>query len=206
MLHAIDRIYYINLTHRRDRNEQIQDEFRKMGIPSTQYERFSAIHHREIGGVGCGRSHIAILEDALRKGYNQIMVFEDDFMFCVRPEEFRRGMENLQSMNDWDVCMLAYNMYESEDLQPPTPDFKRVKYAQTVSGYVIRRHYFQKLIDCFKYAVENFEQTNYHWLYAIDVVWKSLQEQDRWICFNPRFGKQRPSFSDCSNTFSDVDW
>lgn len=203
MLSNIDRIYYINLTHRRDRNEQIQDEFRKMGI--SNYERFSAIHHKEIGGVGCGRSHIAVLEDAIKKGYEQIMVFEDDFMFCISPQVFHEGMENLKSM-EYDVCMLSYNMYESEELTPPSTQFKHVKYAQTVSGYIIRRHYFQKLIDCFKYAVENFEQTNYHWLYAIDVVWRGLQEQDRWIYFHPRFGKQRASFSDCSNTFNDVEW
>ena len=174
-----------------------------MKIPTSKYERFSAIHHKEIGGVGCGRSHIAILEDALQKGYEQIMIFEDDFIFCVSPDEFHNSLQYLTNM-EYDVCMLSYNLYEY--MNTHNPNFRKVLYAQTASGYIIKRHYFQKLIDCFKYAVENFEKTNYHWLYAIDVVWKTLQETDNWICFEPRIGKQRASFSDCSNTFCDVHW
>lgn len=203
MLSNIDKIYYINLAHRRDRNEQILYEFRKMNIPQTKYERFNAIHHKEIGGVGCGRSHAAVLEDALQKGYQQIMVIEDDFQFCVTAPEFYSAIDKLNQM-EYDVCLMAYCMKESAETN--TPNFRKVLEAQTTSGYIIKRHYFQKLIDVFREAADNFERTNYHWMHAIDVMWKPLQRADNWICFYPRLGKQRPSFSDCSNTFNSDDW
>ena len=203
MLSNIDKIYYINLAHRRDRNEQILYEFRKMEIPPEKIERFNAIHHKTIGGVGCGRSHIAVLEDALQKGYQQIIVFEDDFQFCVDAPKFHTAIESLAQM-EYDVCMMSYHLFESIEIG--SPNFRKVIEAQTVSGYIIKRHYFQKLIDVFREAADNFERTNYHWLHAIDVMWKPLQRHDNWICFHPRLGKQRPSFSDCSQTFNDVDW
>lgn len=197
----IDHIYYINLDHRTDRNEQILGEFARMGI--EHYERFPAIYHKEIGGVGCGRSHIAVLEDALQKGYKQILVFEDDFMFCVEPEEFATAMAALKT-TDFDVCLLAYHLYDS--VETDNPMFRKILNAETVSGYIIKLEYYQKLIDVFKEGVDAFEQTNHHWLYAIDVVWKKLQCQDHWICFQPRIGKQRESYSDCSNTINSEDW
>ena len=201
---SIDHIYYINLEHRRDRNEEILDEFRKMEIPPTKYERFSAIYHNTIGGVGCGRSHVAVLEDAIKKGYKQIMVFEDDFQFCVSTAaEFQNAMQKLETM-EYDVCLMSY--HTEEFAETDNPHFRKVISATTTSGYIIKCHYFQKLADVFREASDNFEKTNYHWLYAIDVMWKPLQRADNWICFHPRLGKQRPSFSDCSQTYSSVDW
>ena len=43
-----------------------------------------------------------------------------------------------------------------------------------------------------------------HYLYANDQYWKSLKKKDNWVttvCINPRFGKQRPSYSDNANYF-----
>jgi hypothetical protein len=47
---------------------------------------------------------------------------------------------------------------------------------------------------------------DHHWLYAIDVAWKKLQKRDLWYCFNPRLGKQGPSYSDYGNTYNQEDW
>jgi NADPH-dependent curcumin reductase CurA len=76
----------------------------------------------------------------------------------------------------------------------------------SMTGYIINDHYYDTLIAVFEDAIPKFEQTNHHWLYAIDVAWKVLQRRDTWYCFSPRIGKQRPSFSDCGNCYSDVDW
>ena len=40
------------------------------------------------------------------------------------------------------------------------------------------------------------EQTNHHWLYANDHVWKRLQPPHHWFYFKKRIGKQRESYSD----------
>lgn len=209
----IDRIFYINLDHREDRRREIENELRKMDIISHDehnpdnkliFERFSAIKHDTIGGVGCGKSHIGVLNLAKERNYSTIIILEDDFMFTVTKEEFHKQLCYLDGVY-MDVCLLSGNLmnYNHSGL---TPNLYRLFKAQTTSGYFIQCRYNDTLIDCFQSAIENFERTNHHWLYAIDVAWHKLQVIDPWYALKTKIGKQRPSHSDCSNTFCDVEW
>jgi len=194
----IDRIFYINLDHRTDRRGEIEAELNSMGLV---YERFPAVRHETIGGVGCGRSHVGVLKLAKERGYKRIMVLEDDFIFTADPHDSVSKLHNVS----FDVCLLSYNLFNATE-SAEHPFLQRVHEAQTTSGYIINDHYYDTLIAVFEDAIPKFEQTNHHWLYAIDVAWKVLQRRDTWYCFSPRIGKQRPSFSDCGNCYSDVDW
>jgi GR25 family glycosyltransferase involved in LPS biosynthesis len=194
----IDCIFYINLDHRTDRKCEIEGELNSMGLP---YERFAAIRHETIGGVGCGRSHVGVLKLAKERGYKRIMVLEDDFMFTSNPHDALSKLDDVS----FDVCLLSYNLFQSSE-STEYPFLHRVHEAQTTSGYIINAHYYDALIAVFEDAIPKFEQTNHHWLYAIDVAWKVLQRRDTWYCFSPRIGKQRPSYSDCGNCYSEVDW
>ena len=205
MIHRImsfERIFYINLEHRTDRRAEIEGELDKMGLAHS-FERFPAIRHETIGGVGCGRSHIEVLKLAKEHGYKQILVLEDEFMFTVDKHEFEQGLAQLSSI-PFDVCLLSYNLQGSRETEYPF--LKKVLEAQTTSGYIINSHYYDALIQVFSDAVIGFEHTNYHWIYAIDVAWKTLQSRDTWYCVSPRLGKQRPSYSDCGNCLNDSDW
>ena len=194
----IDRIFYINLDHRTDRRCEIEGELNSMGLA---YERFPAVRHETIGGVGCGRSHVGVLKLAKERGYKRIMVLEDDFMFTADPHDSVSKLRNV----GFDVCLLSYNLFNAVE-SAEHPFLQRVHEAQTTSGYIINEHYYDTLIDVFEDAIPKVEQTNHHWLYAIDVAWKVLQRRDTWYCFTPRIGKQRPSYSDCGNCYSEVDW
>jgi glycosyl transferase family 25 len=199
----VDHIFYINLDHRKDRDLEIQEELIKYDIQG--YEKFSGILHEKIGGVGCGKSHVEVLKLAKERGYKSIMILEDDFMFQVSKDEFYNAMENLNQVESFDICLLSFYLIDSRECER-YPFLRKVIEAQTTSGYIINEHYYDTLIRIFDEAIVLFENTNYHWLYAIDVAWKQLQIKDNWYCFVPRLGKQRPSYSDCGNTFSHVEW
>lgn len=197
----IDKIFYINLDHRTDRNIEIQRELENNGF--SNYERFSAIHHPTIGGVGCGRSHIEVLQIAKERGYRCVMILEDDFMFTETPDNSKRLLSKLENLK-FDVCLLSYNLLDSQ-----TTDCEfliKINKAQTTSGYVVNQHYYDTLIRTFEKATKKFEETNHHWVYAIDIAWNILQEMHTWYGFSPKLGKQRPSHSDCGNCFSEVEW
>jgi len=209
----IDRIFYINLDSRTDRRQEIESELKKMDIIShdipnpdnkLEFERFSAIKHDTIGGVGCGKSHIGVLKLAKARGYSTIIILEDDFIFTVSKEEFYKGLENIHGVY-MDVCLLSGNIINCKTSEF-NPNLNRLFQAQTTSGYLIHCRYNDTLIKCFEEAVTDFERTNHHWLYAIDVAWIKLQRVDPWYVLKNKFGKQRPSHSDCSNTFCDVEW
>jgi GR25 family glycosyltransferase involved in LPS biosynthesis len=197
----IDKIFYINLEHRDDRRKEIEKELNNFNLP---YERFPAILHPTIGGVGCGKSHIEVLKLAKSRGYKRVMILEDDFMFTVSKEQFECNLSKLDNVK-FDVCLISYHLIDSINSNS-YPFLRKVNEAQTTSGYIINDNYYDILIDLFSSAVINFEATNQHWLYAIDVAWKKLQKRDLWYCFNPRLGKQRPSYSDCGNTYNQEDW
>ena len=193
----LDRVFFINLDHRTDRLAEIEGEIESHKMTYLS-ERFSAIRHETIGGVGCGKSHIEVLKLAKERGYSRILILEDDFMFT---SNFDDRIDDLE----FDVCFLSsdlmtFSVHEDYDF------LYRVREAQTASGYIVNSHYYDELIRVFSEAVVMFEETNCHWLYAIDVAWKTLQARDNWVCLNPRIGKQRPSYSDCGNTFSETEW
>jgi len=202
----IDHIFYINLSKRYDRRVEIETELNKMGL---KYERFNAISRTE-GFIGCSLSHLEVLKLAKKRGYKNVLILEDDFTFLVSKEELNRRLNLFFNMvPDYDVFMLSYNLREHADmpaLDHPEVDFtmKRVLYAQTASGYVVNSSYYDKLIELYEWAFPLLEQTHTHWVYMNDVVWKCLQEKDKWYCIDPRIGKQRPSYSDLGG--SDVDY
>jgi len=199
------KVFYINLDRRPDRRAHIEHQLEQMGFDS--YERFPAIDRPGQGIVGCGYSHLAVLKLARERNYPNVLIFEDDFTFVVSPEQFSETITAFFESpvgQDYDVCMLGYNLRDY-DLCPDTPFMTRVRYAQTASGYLVHSRYYDALIELYEHAIPLLEKTGQHWVYANDVVWKSLQAKDRWFCFTQRFGRQIDGFSDNANCYMKYD-
>jgi glycosyl transferase, family 25 len=193
---GIGGVFYINLDHRQDRKEQIEGELTAMGLP---FERFPAIKDTP-GIVGCNKSHLAVLKEAQRRGYESVLIFEDDFQFIVDKETFWKLMhEAAKSLSSFDVIMLGYNM---EDSEPHSDVLDRVIEAMTTSAYIIHSKMYDDLISLYEWATPLFEKTKKHDIYALDKVWKRLQPTSEWYAFKTRIGLQRPSWSDCWNNWS----
>ena len=61
-LDDIKHAFYINLEHRKDRKEHVEEQLSKVGINAN---RFNAIK-MENGAIGCSMSHLKILQDAYK--------------------------------------------------------------------------------------------------------------------------------------------
>lgn len=194
----IDKIMYINLDKRTDRREEIEKELNQFELP---YERFSAIESH-MGCVGCGKSHLSILKIAKEQGYKNILILEDDFTFLVSKEELENNLSLFFENNiPFDVCLLSYNVLQCKLTQYPF--LKKGVNVQTTSGYIVNNHYYDKLIEVWENTLPFLEQTNNKYEYAIDMTWKKYQPNDNWYLFSQRIGKQRPSYSDIENNFTD---
>ena len=75
--------------------------------------------------------------------------------------------------------------------------------VQTASGYIVNNHYYDKLIEVWENTLPLLEQTHNTFLYANDMSWKIYQPHDNWYLFSQRIGKQRDSYSDNENRFTD---
>jgi GR25 family glycosyltransferase involved in LPS biosynthesis len=135
MSHYLDKIFFINLDNRVDKREQIEKEFDKMNW--TNYERYSGISTPDFGILGCSISHLNVLKIAKERNYQNILIFEDDFMFLVSKEVVNDNISKLFDNNVvFDICMLSYKIIKTES--HPKYDFLlKVFDGQTASGYII---------------------------------------------------------------------
>jgi len=189
----IAKVLYINLEYRSDRRTQIEGELASVGLSG---ERFSAIR-RQPGYIGCMESHLAALEYAKASGFQNVLLFEDDFQFIVDRSTFNKELTDFFNLEiPYDVLMISYN-----DLKPtPLNDvITKAIDVQTASGYLVHERFYDTLIANWKHALPLLVQTDKHWLYSCDQSWKTLQPGADWFCLKRRIGMQRSSYSDIAN-------
>ena len=193
-MNHIDKVVYINLQKRPERRQHIEQLLDEYNIEST---RFDAIEH-SFGLYGCGQSHLAVLKMARDNGWQNILILEDDILFNLTKEEFQHNIERLFSEGpEFDVFMLDINLQRSESC--PYDWLTRVKYAHCAGAYIVKSHYYQKLIDLYEWALPLLLHTGAHWIYANDAVWGKLQETDQWYTFKEQICRQMAGYSDTKN-------
>lgn len=205
-LNRFDRIFYINLFHRKDRKEQIESQLKHLGVSKDKIIRIEACHNILNGHKGCAKSHIDALDLAIKYRLDNVLILEDDMVFSKVQSEVNDYIERFFTFikNEWDVFFLATNVIEYE---ATSFDFiKRVKKSMCAHAYAINRSYFSKLRHCFAQAYEAmgddevFMDTEHK---AIDKCWMSLQNFDRWYIGQTPLGYQAKSYSDIEHKVRD---
>ena len=142
---------------------------------------------------------------AKEKGYKNILIFEDDFIFTVSKEVFEEQIDLLFNSKNasgepftFDVCLLSYNLIQSEPCKE-YPFLKKILDVQTTSGYIINETMYDIFIDLYSWTLPFLTRTRKHWIYTIDKIWKILQTIKQWYCFDIRIGKQRQFYINSDN-------
>ena len=195
----VDRIVYINLDHREDRRTHMKSVFEKGKIPEEKLQRFPAVLFKP-GIIGCAKSHVAVLKMAKENDWNSILILEDDIEW-VNFEENYKKLEEL-SKTDYDVCVVSGAYIETKGI--------KVLKSYTTGAYIVKKHYYDKLIQCFEESLNKltapagfpFQKVditsrvmNDHDNH-FDVYWNRLQRADNWIGIIPSMAKQINSYSD----------
>ena len=193
-LDKIDKIYYINLEHRKDRDIEIRGELSKIDPTFKKIERFNAISH-DNGAIGCALSHIAVLEDAIKHNYENIIVFEDDFELIVPVKIFNKYMNNLfDTVDDFNICTISSNIFKYNEYIPGIIELLN---AQTTSSFIVNKQFFHTLKDNFSVSVDNLKMGKPSNKFAIDQYWKILQGKDKkFYGMSKKLAIQRKSYSD----------
>jgi hypothetical protein len=198
---------FINLDSRQDRKQQFLTSMEKFGIAEDQLIRFPAIA-KPCGAHGCALSHIGVLERHLTAAASHgrddpCLVFEDDFVWKVDREHVERLLSQFFKAREeggWDVLMFAASIYNlHREPQEVSPGIYKVTRALTTTAYLVHPQYCETLLKNFKEAEQGLgrgrKQGN-----EIDVVWRKLQERDRWFLACPGWGVQADGFSDICKT------
>lgn len=200
-----DKILYINLEHRKDRNKQILNEFKRMNVPENKIHRIDAVNEKYNGHIGCAKSHIKSLEYAKAQKYDSVIIFEDDFVFTQDIDVVNKRISDFLKnfKGKWDVIQLTTVFKKIDDVKD-IEDIKKVKSATTSSAYIIKAHFYDKLVKTLNESVKNmenemkeFNKKNNNILkkknttgYALDQFWSKLQKNSDWYLFYPYLGKQ----------------
>jgi glycosyl transferase family 25 len=202
----MEGVIYINLAHRPDRKASILKNLSDYGFDMSKVHRVDAVLNAMCGHIGCGESHVKAIEMAIQNNWKETLVLEDDFIFTQPVNVVKKMLNNLRSVK-YDVVLLAegYKNLEKSDY----PFLKKVITCTTTSGYMVRRHYYETLLNNFKESVEVMknelkqhinkhgqQKTKLNYCSAIDQYWFSLQQKDTFYITNPVLGNQNSSYSD----------
>jgi GR25 family glycosyltransferase involved in LPS biosynthesis len=188
----IKNVFYINLEHRKDRRQKVEEELKKIGIQKpVRFNAFKMLN----GSIGCSMSHLKCLQLAKKCDLSHILIVEDDIQF-LDPNLFKTLFNSFLSTNPtWDVILFAGNnmgVYEKVN-----ECAAKVNYCQTTTGYLVSSHYYDTLIQNIATGLNNLMRyPKKHLDFAIDQYWKRLQQTDSWFLITPLTVVQREDYSD----------
>lgn len=194
----MDKIFIINLKERVDRKKSILTEINNNNI--TNYEFFDAIRPTieevnnwnnnflknfkekyRIGCLGCLLSHYNIIKLAIERGYNQILILEDD-------SKFKKPITDLYEItnNFKDYHMLYLSGSHLGKKTKISNSIMKVEGTHTTAGYIIKKNVMEYLLK----NIEGYEK-------EIDVFYaEEVQTRFNCYCTLPHIIYQEAGYSD----------
>lgn len=110
-------ISFVNMDHRTDRLNHMEGQLQNVGLKAvrtrgmrpeeyTGPQDVTRMRKRTPGAIGCHFSQVSIMEEALSRGQNA-MVLEDDIIFCSDFNERLAHIDYFTQNNQWDVVWLG---------------------------------------------------------------------------------------------------
>lgn len=213
----VDAVIYINLDSRKDRNEEILTEIRNIGIHESKIHRLSAVK-RTWGALGCALSHEAVLDFIIERGWNKVLVLEDDAGFEINDKiRWSNGLTDVNQFlessgvedtdSKWDVIFLGG--FVRDEKGPAKTEFKslwRTRNTSCAHAYIIRGKYAPKLREETHSAIQMLMKrpSNYK-QYFLDNAWVPMMAKDKWYILLPTLAFQRESYSDIEGKTANSD-
>lgn len=166
----IDQVYIINLASSRS---DIEFRINQLGLPQntpffimnaingmtaeSQFGAHELYEHWKIksdnkwwnrdltpGEIGCSLSHISVWKDALAKGFNNILILEEDFL-----SNGSLALTDLTLPTKYDLLYLGRNKVNESMVENEVLDiFYEPSYSYNSHAYVLSKSGIKKLIAC----------------------------------------------------------
>ena len=176
---AFPHKFCINLDRRPERWEQMRSKFERCGIRGV--ERFAAVDGQEAivpanwsdspGAYGCLRSHLEIIAEARRRGWPNVLIFEDDA--ALDPEICEKFSSYFQQVPvDWEMLHFGAN-HMAAPIEV-SPNVVKITSANSTFAYALNAPVFDSFIEL-----------NTRALTAVDLNNRQLQTEHACYCFTP---------------------
>ena len=201
-----DKIYCINLDRRVDRWDESKEEFKKWNMESL-VERYSAIDGKllpvnpdnnflDAGNMGLITTHINLLTESIKEGYESILLLEDDIYFTPEILNYEEYMDMVP--DDWDMIYFGgnHNLHMGAQLNKINDKVARLHSTYGLQCIAVKNTVYKPMLEKIKEKK-----------LPIDVYYTNLV-QKKYNCygFYPSMALQRVSFSDLQNQVMDNRW
>jgi hypothetical protein len=182
-----DNIYIINLEHRTDRWQHCEQQMAKHGFTA---EKFKAIGATEMikGWQACTLSHIAVLEDARQRGFQRVLVLEDDFVFA---DNFN-DLFHISYYINYDILYLGIG-HKQDPVKGERHEWLPQPYYKVIEGYTSHAVAYDNVqqLEPFLNECKKLETVIDVYLYQ----WFQRDKQTAY-CFYPNLAWQLGGYSD----------
>jgi GR25 family glycosyltransferase involved in LPS biosynthesis len=194
--------FVINLKNRTDRLESITNELNYLGWDN--FEVFEAINKNSY--MGCTLSHLGVIKIAIERGYNQVMVIEDDCVIMPYSKSFLEQLETQIEGIDFFVMNLAptlnrpVNKSDQYDLLLDLTNLPAKPYEYLTETFATNMMIYDCSIyeEMFKIADEQYQSGDY--TEPIDgFLVKKIYPRFQSYCPILPIGPQQNSYSDVSH-------
>ena len=97
------------------------------------------------GAIGCLQSHRKVLDLAIKKGYKNYLVFEDDVILKENTQEqLNRAIAELSGL-DWDMFYLGGKHRSRRKVTPAGRELKRIFCTYTTHAYAVNKAFYSQL-------------------------------------------------------------
>jgi GR25 family glycosyltransferase involved in LPS biosynthesis len=125
---------------------------------------------RGAGDIGCTVSHIRICKEALAKGYEYIVIFEDDCEFVSNLDAFNTYIDQFINLNtQWDLFLLGSNPLSSSRM--PDSNISKVNRFDCTHALIMNRTFMTNLINTYE------EYYNNNTVLSIDTMYSNVIEK-----------------------------
>jgi hypothetical protein len=188
-LDRLDAIFVVNLAHRSDRLAAFQAEAERLGLA---VERFDAIED-SLPIRGCGRSHAELVGRMAERGWDAIMVCEDDARFAAPRRELDLLVDRFLDDPRAEVLCLGYR---HEAVLPYDALFLRATATTTTACYVVKASIARDLVALWQEGIEALGGGGDRTAAGVDQIWKRLQPERVFLIPIRRAVFQKSGYSD----------
>jgi GR25 family glycosyltransferase involved in LPS biosynthesis len=197
-LGVFDKAYLINLDIRQDRWQKASQRMRDVGIEA---ERFVVSVPKDKGTFatpgkrGCSETHLNIVKEAKKRGYDSILILEDDVVFHPKFKEIWAKVWRNVSYSSWDILYFydwSARQTGHEAFQDNSPEIREIKGTTATHCYAIRKSGYDAIIAALEgeYAKGNG--------LVVDTVLKRMAGV-RKVAIFPQLAAQDSDFSNLTN-------
>jgi len=205
-----EKVFVINLPHRDDRLQKFDSNAKKHNI---EYEIFPAFNGKTIGldfeyndkkyvsegyfnnltpyhksCMGCSISHLEVLKFCKNKGYENILILEDDTEF-VDDFENKFNLFTESFITEWDLLFLSGTEVKVNSIYK---NFCGLSSCYTSHSYSVNKSAYDILIE---------KITNSFYYQPLDVSYSQIQNNIKSFICNPILTFQYASYSDIHDSF-----